>query len=386
MFGSIFIGLSGMNAFSTGLRQISNNITNINTTGFKSSGLGFADLFGRTNGQDPGEGHGVALNDPRLNLAQGELRQSSRDLDLAIDGSGFLVLLKDGNKFFSRTGSFEVGSKGFVVLAGTEYQLSVIDASGNPSHISIDAYRTNPPAKTTKVTFANNLSSTATNFNLPAIAVFDSSGKTDNWQVKFERGTGSPAGEWTVIVTNGTGTELGRKTLKFNNGIIDHSTAKLAFEDTTQDRSVELDFSTNVTSFSSGEISTLAAADVDGYATGEITAIRVNDKGILEVAYSNEQNKALGAVTIADLRDPQALTQLGSGLFIHKDASAVDFVTSEHSSVGQVLSRRLEASNVDLSREFGDLILVQRGFQASSQVISISNDMIQQLFGIRGQG
>lgn len=54
--------------------------------------------------------------------------------------------------------------------------------------------------------------------------------------------------------------------------------------------------------------------------------------------------------------------------------------------MGSILSRRLEASNVDLGAQFGDLILIQRGFQASSQIISITNDMIQQLFGIRGQG
>ena len=62
------------------------------------------------------------------------------------------------------------------------------------------------------------------------------------------------------------------------------------------------------------------------------------------------------------------------------------FVTSAHEKVGRVLSNRLEAANVELSDQFGDLILVQRGFQASSQVVSVSNDMIQQLFGMRGQG
>jgi flagellar hook protein FlgE len=54
--------------------------------------------------------------------------------------------------------------------------------------------------------------------------------------------------------------------------------------------------------------------------------------------------------------------------------------------VGLVKAKQLEASNVDLSKQFGDLILIQRGFQASSQIVSVSNDMIQQLFGIRGQG
>ena len=61
-------------------------------------------------------------------------------------------------------------------------------------------------------------------------------------------------------------------------------------------------------------------------------------------------------------------------------------MTTEDKRVGKVISRRLEASNVDLAKAFGELILIQRGFQASSQIISVSNDMIQQLFGIRGQG
>jgi flagellar hook protein FlgE len=386
MFGSIFIGLSGMNAFSSGLRQISNNITNINTTGFKSSGVGFTDLFGAGQFNGGGQGHGVALSDGRLDFAQGELRQTDRDLDLAIDGGGFLVLLKDADKFFTRTGSFEVDPDGFVVLAGTDYRLSVLDSSGNPSHVSVNPYRSNPPEKTTSVKFANNLSSTATSFNLPAIKVFDGLGKSDNWSTKFERTTSSPAGEWTVIVTNGSGAEIGRKTLKFINGVIDPATAKLTFEDTAQNRSVEYDFSANVTSFSSGEVSTLSTSKVDGFGIGEITSIRVNDKGILEIAYSNEQTKSLGAVTVANIRDPNALEQRNAGLFVHNGLDGVDYVTSEHETVGMVQSKRLEASNVDLSKEFGELILVQRGFQASSQVVSVSNEMIQQLFGIRGQG
>lgn len=61
-------------------------------------------------------------------------------------------------------------------------------------------------------------------------------------------------------------------------------------------------------------------------------------------------------------------------------------LASDDTRVGTVVSRRLEASNVDLSKEFGDLILIQRGYQASSQIVSTANDMIQQLFGIRGQG
>lgn len=385
MFGSIFIGLSGMNAFSGGLKQISNNITNINTTGFKSTSLSFANLFGENGGFHDGVGQGVTLGGGSLDFSQGELRQTDRDLDLAVDGGGFLVLLKDADQFFARTGSFEVDPHGFIVMSGTNYRLSVLDENGTPKAITIDASRTSPPKTTTTIKFSDNLSSTATSFSIPNLKIFDALGGSDTWQVKFDRTTASPAGEWNIQVLNGTGAEVGRQTLKFINGIIDPTTSKLQFTDIASGRSVSLDFSANVTSFSSGEVSTLRAADTDGFGVGALTTITVNDKGELELTYSNEQKRSLGFVAIANVRSPETLEARDGGLFIHR-GTQVDFLTSAHDSVGRVVAKKLEASNVELSQQFGDLILVQRGFQAASQIVSASNDMIQQLFGIRGQG
>ena len=110
MFGSLFIGLSGLNAYSAGLRQVSNNISNLNSAGFRSSTLGFNDLFSGSSqqgisytGSGQGGGNGVSLSDLRLDFSQGELRQSERDLDLAIEGTGFLVLENDGEYAVSYT-------------------------------------------------------------------------------------------------------------------------------------------------------------------------------------------------------------------------------------------------------------------------------------------
>lgn len=386
MFGSIFIGLSGMNAFSGGLKQISNNITNINTTGFKSNTLSFANLFGENGGFGAGVGQGVSLGSGSIDFAQGELRQSTRDLDLAVDGGGFMVLVNtSGEQVYVRTGSFEVDEDGFIILTGTDYRLAVLDDAGKPTAVSIDPYRTSSPKATTFVKFADNLSSTATSFNVSNIKVFDALGASDTWQVRFERDTTMAAGEWRVVVLNGSSAEVGRQTLKFINGIVDPASAMLTFSEASTGKSVMLDFSTNVTSFSSGEVSTLRAAETDGYGVGAVTTVTVNEDGILEIAYSNEQEKGLGSVAIANFRDPQTLEARDGGMFVHRGA-LVDYLTSAHDSVGRVVAKRLEASNVELSQEFGDLILVQRGFQAASQVVSASNDMIQQLFGIRGQG
>jgi flagellar hook protein FlgE len=379
MLGTIFIGLSGMNAFSQGLRQISNNISNINSTGFKTSNLLFSDHF--SGGQrSSGSGQGVSLTEPRLDFAQGELRQSDRDLDLAVDGQGFLVLLKGGEKFYVRTGSFEVDAKGNIVLAGGDHQLTVLNEAGVPVGVNIDALRTNPPKKTSTVKLAGTLDASSATFTLSDIKVYDALGAPQSWSVEFTRNQQGAFGEWSVKVKNGS-VVVGEQALKFlPGGQVDPLTRQLTFEDVGANRSMTLDLSSGVDSLSG--LTNLRVAENDGFGVGELTTITVNDDGVLELGYSNAQKKQVGAVVIASLRDPQR----GGGLFVLAHEGGEQFLTSKHERVGRVVAKRLEASNTDLSREFGDLILVQRGYQASSQVVSVSNDMIQQLFGIRGQG
>lgn len=391
MLGSIFIGLSGMDAYSNGLRQVSNNITNLNTTGFRASSVVFNDLF--SNGEsgvsylrDAPPGGGVELSDFRLDFSQGELRQTDRDLDLAVQGTGFLVLEKDGEYAYTRTGNFEIDSDGFVVLSGTDYKLTLLDEGGVPQTLSIDNFRTNSPKQTSRITFADNLSSTADEHRISGLAVFNADGESNDWEVVFSRAEDAELGEWTVTVTNQDSEEIGVQTIKFVNGELEEESYELTFENEETGRSVIFDFSENVTSFSSGSISTLRSSDIDGYGIGEIAGLQVNDTGVLEITYTNEQSEELGAVSLANFRDPQGLEQRNGGLFVYDLLEGRDFYSSESDQVGRVLSRRVEASNVDLSQQFGDLILVQRGYQASSQVVSVSNDMIQQLFGIRGQG
>ncbi len=391
MFSAIYIGLSGLKAYSDGIQRVSNNVSNLNSLGFKSSTVTFSNVqtardFGGATLENGslGAGGGVGLFDSSLQLKAGELRQTENDLDLSIDGSGFLVLQRGTETRYIRTGSFEVDKDGFIVLSGTDWKLSLLDAAGRAVPVSIDASRTNPPVATTKVTFADNLSSTATAFTVSELAVYDTKGDKHVWTALFTRTEGTA--NWTVKVTDDKGATIGETALSFIGGLPDPTTSKLTFADAANGLSVVLDFSTNVTSFSAGTVSTLRAAKVDGHGVGSVTTIAVNTKGELELSYSNNEKKQLGAVAIASFRDPHSLRQETAGQFTAQVGADVQMLASEDPRVGQVLSRRLEASNVDLSKEFGDLILIQRGYQASSQIISVSNDMIQQLFGIRGQG
>ena len=408
MFGAIYVGLSGLNAYSQGLQQVSNNVSNLNSSVFKGNNVTFSNTVGAstdgglslsgTSGNGIG---GVELGELQRDFGQGELRQTQRDLDLAVDGSGFLVLTRGDQVYYTRTGSFEVDKQGFIVLAGTDYRLATLDAAGRAVTLSIDAYRTNVPEATTAIKFADNLSSTATTFGLSDIKVYDALGTQHIWNIEFKKDTAATAGpnDWLVKVTDdkgvvlgkvtdadGTVTATGEQSLKFNLGVVDPATAKLVFTDTASGLSVTLDLSENVTSYSSGEVSTMRASSVDGHALGTITSVTVNSDGELELGYSNQEKKVLGAVAVADFRDPQALDQRTGGLYSDNGSAGRQLFSSASKKVGKVVSHRLEASNVDLAKQFGDLIIIQRGYQASSQIISAANDMIQQLFGIRGQG
>ena len=397
MLGAIYTGLSGLNAFGQGLQTVSNNVANLNTLGYKASAASFTDVYSHGGGgliffsstNDSKVGNGVRFGEAQIDFSQGDLKQSEGDLDLAIQGGGFLVLLNDDKTYYTRTGQFAVDKDGYISLqSDSEFRLGVIDSANRASALNIDSQRTYAPAATTTIKFADNLSSSATTATVTDLAVFDALGGKQTWTVKFDKVTGS-TNEWTVTVTDQGGSILGTSALKFQGSSVDPSTAKLtvaASPPGAEPFDVVLDFSSGVSSFSGGSTSTLRAASVDGNAVGSLTKVGTDTTGHVQLTYSNGKTETLGLIALADFRDPQQLRRANGGMFVNEGNGPSRVVGSEIEGMGRLLSKQQEASNIDLSQQFGELILIQRGFQASSQVVSVTNDMIQQLFGIRGQG
>src|SRR4051812_5232252 len=110
MLGAIYIGMSGMDAYQKGLEAISNNVTNLNTLGYKASQVTFTDLFGNgggghglvSNSSANNTGGGVRYGTPYIDFTQGSLNATTKDLDLAIQGNGFLVLLGGEQPLYAR--------------------------------------------------------------------------------------------------------------------------------------------------------------------------------------------------------------------------------------------------------------------------------------------
>jgi flagellar hook protein FlgE len=198
------------------------------------------------------------------------------------------------------------------------------------------------------------------------------------------------AGEWTVSVLDSTGAPIGgptnTHTLRFiqpGGAVVDPTTATFTVVDGTY--TVTLDFNNLESTASTGDVGQVRASSVDGSPPGTLTSTTIDEEGRVKLTYSNGKTEFLGSIALADVREPQQLENLGSGFYEIADGQ-VRFLASGAIGVGKVLPKHIEASNVDLAQQFGDLILIQRGFQASSQVVSVTNEMIQQLFGIRGNG
>ncbi|MXN76540.1 flagellar hook-basal body complex protein [Burkholderia sp. 4701] len=397
MLESIYIGMSGLTAYSRGLQTISNNVANLNTAGFKTSTPQFADLY---YGQQfaPGSsgnpnvtysGSGVEYGYASLNFKQGDTRPSDGQLDLAIQGNGFLTLLDGKDARYTRTGQFVVDDDGSIRDKTSGLQLAALSGSGDRSGLSVAGKQLNPPQATTVVKFTDNLSTGSTSFSIPNVDVYDAGGGKHTLKLDFKPDSGPLPGRWKVSVSDENGLPVQESVLQFTGGMPDPGRDKIDVTLRPANApllTVSLDFSSGVTSYSAGTTSTLRVSSKDGYATGTLSSLSVDQDGQLVIGYSNGQNGKLGAIALASFANPQQLIQTGKGLFDASHAAPPVYRASNGAGVGKLLSGATEASNVDLSSEFGQLILIQRGFQASSQVVSAANEMMMQLLQMRSQG
>ncbi|MGH8038010.1 MAG: flagellar hook protein FlgE [Pseudomonas sp.] len=397
MLESIYIGMSGLTAHAKGLQTISNNVANINTPGFKTTTPRFSDLYYGQQFSNNALGYastmqlgsGVEYGYSFMSFSQGDIRASDGQLDLAIQGEGFIPLLDGDQVKYVRTGQFIVGDDGYIQDKATGLRLATLSGSGALQPISLEGKRMSPPSPTTSIKFSDNLSSGATEFSIPNVDVYDSSGEKHTLKIVFTPDSGIFPGRWAVSMVDANGREIGRNTLQFLGGIPEPGMDLLEFTleaNNAEASTITLDFSAGVTSFSAGTYSSLRVSTSDGYAAGSLSSVFIDEDGSLTQNYSNGQKETSGKVALALFSDPQRLIQESNGLFNATKSPPPSFTTSKENGAGMLVSGYSEASNVDLSTEFGRLIMIQRGFQASSQVISTANEMIMQLFQMRGQG
>lgn len=420
---SLFTGVSGLNANGTALSVVGDNIANMNTVGFKSSTVSFADIVSASMGGSMQIGRGVNIGGVSPDFTQGSFETTGSGLDLAISGNGFFVV-KDqaGSDYYTRDGEFSIDKDGSLVNpSGMKVQGYTLDQAGNSTGAIADinlSSSSSAPKTTQNITESVNLQSSATipaafNVNNPnttsnyntAITVYDSLGNAHLVTLYFRKSAEAATGntwEWDAVV-NGSDTTSGNTevqangTLKFDSsGALDSvTTAASSFNfngGAAQGQAIAFNFGDAIAaggtgykgSTQFGSASATVFQGQDGYAAGALKGVSIDSTGTVVGSFTNGQTRSLATLTLANFTDPQGLTKDGAGLYSASNTSGQPLMgEAGKSGMGSISANSLELSNVDLASEFVKLIQYQRGFQANSKIITTTDQILNDVVNLK---
>ncbi|WP_379653818.1 flagellar hook protein FlgE [Pseudoxanthomonas sp. UC19_8] len=405
---SFRISLSGMNAASSDLNVVSNNIANSNTTGFKSSRAEFGDVFAASvyGVSSNATGAGARLQRVAQQFTQGNIDFTGNSLDMAVSGQGFFTLSDNGTTVYSRAGNFSTDASGYVVNpSGQRLQVFAPNDDGttfNTGKLSDLQLATGdaPPKVTTKVQASVTLPGNATAptnspFNAAdpttysqttSLTVYDSLGAAHTQSLYFSK-TANP-NEWTVQTQIDGVSVGGTQTLTYDSSgaLVSPANGQLALPAYTPPggagaMALSLDLSKSA---QYGQKFAVSALNQDGYGTGSLSGISVSSEGVVQASYSNGVTKAIGQVALSSFASPQGLQQKGDNAFAETFASGQAVRGAAGTSdFGLVQGGALEASNVDQTAELVNMISAQRNFQANAQMIQTQDQITQTIINLR---
>jgi flagellar hook protein FlgE len=416
MFTTSFsTALSALSATSTAIDVVGNNLANLNTAGFKTSAVEFRDLVTQSLGAGLGDtqvGFGTGTPLTVRQFTQGSIQPSSGLLDAAIQGDGFFVVQDAGGSTkYTRAGDFQVDKAGNLLTnSGDKVQgwtaidpsTGQVNTNGPIGNITVPVGSVKPPVETSKFTVDLNLNSASaadatSDFTTP-LTVYDSLGtshvvtldfqKTDvnTWQYQvFVPGddvSGGTAGT-PFAVSGASGT------LTFGqDGLLTDPPAgsPIAFQipglgDGAKDMSLSWDPYTSagagrITQF--GSKSAPSASSQDGSPAAQLGHVGLADGGEILAQYTDGTEVVVGQVALASIPNPDSLVASGNNNFQLSSRTATPSVgVPGTGGRGTIAGSSIEASTVDIAREFTNLIVYQRGYEANSKVITTADTLSQ---------
>jgi flagellar hook protein FlgE len=397
------IPLSGLNASDTALATISNNLANLNTTGYKDTNVNFQDMFyqllgNNGSGDQLQVGAGTSVSSIETNFSGGSVQDTGVSTDVAITGNGFFIVQDGNNTYYTRAGDFTQNSSGYLVTSdgyevmGYPATNGVVNTSGGLEPIQLPMGMVSAPSATQNISLQANLSSNAavggtydTN-----ITVYDSLGTSHVLSLDFTRTSSG----WSYTATlpssditggTGTATTVASGSLSFDsNGNLTSTTPitlsipNLADGASTMSMNWDLASSsgTGLITQVSGSSSTSNTTQ-DGSASGSLTSFSINSDGTISGAFSNG-TKVVGQIALANFANLQGLTKEGDNNYSSTISSGSAVIgTPGTSSLGTLTGSALELSNVDMSTEFSNLIIAERGYQANAKSVTTFDQIAQ---------
>ncbi|MFP4561796.1 MAG: flagellar hook protein FlgE [Spirochaetia bacterium] len=461
MMRSLYSGVSGLQNHQIRMDVLGNNISNVNTIGFKKGRVNFQDLLsqmmsgaarptdevGGVNPKQVGLGMNIASIDTIH--TQGSLQTTGNMTDVAVQGNGFFILSSGERDYYTRAGAFGLDEEGTLVnpangmrvqgwSAETVEGETVINTADEIGDLVIPIGGKDPAAETTEVHLACNLdkrtplvppeagpAQTREGTWTSSFDVYDSFGDVHTLQINFTRVPGLE-NRWEAEVVidpeaeEGTNTlvEVGADNNESNTFFVDFSnlgTLEAVLDaqgDIIEEGEIQVPVSFDVLNarIPEGEdsvrqtfnlnLGTVGSADrtvtqfaeqsstkvyeQNGYPMGYLENFKIDQSGVITGVYSNGSNRLLGQLALASFTNPGGLEKAGeSNYMVTNNSGNPDVAPSGIAGKGKILAGALEMSNVDLSEQFTDMIVTQRGFQANSRTIQTSDQMLQELLTLK---
>lgn len=421
IINGLFAGRAGIASHGSAIAVAGDNISNANTIGYKTTRAEFQDLLAGTGVVGRQFGSGSSISSVSTLFEQGTLEFTGRPLDVGISGNGYFVVARDDERFFTRAGNFKVDSAGFIV---TQNGLAVLGFPANGSG-ALEPINLNTldqgSIESTEVAIAGNLDASTTlvdtaNIPVPGVVVpptvtysdlnsfaayssvvdvFDSLGEKHTVSLFFYH---TDINEYTVrayvnneeVDTAGTLTGyprlVGEKILAFGGngqrnpapvqGTPDFTT-NIAWNNESEAGEIGFTFSP-MTQYSAQ--SNILSITQDGKGIGAVTTLAVSSGGEISALLTNGQNAVIGTLAMATFSNPEGLTRLGGNLLSLSTASGEPvYGRAESGNFGSLQSGVVELSTVDIASEFVKIITLQRGFQASSRIITTINQLLNEI-------
>ena len=425
ILSSMWTGISGLNAQGEGLSVVADNIANANTTGFKASRAEFEDIMSRNvKGIDGGNqlGRGVRIGAINPILLQGNIDNTDRGTDLAINGDGYFQVKGTQGVSYTRDGSFTFDRNGnLVTKQGQKVQGFLADDHGKIETRTGDIKFPNAlvNAQATKeVNLELNLDSRAisdaktfdakdpykTSDFATAVEIFDSQGNKHTMSLFFNKGqerTWSYKG--LVDGKEVEGAQPDQEMAQVCEGKVSFTEdGKLNTQETTQsnfnftngakqDQQIKINFGDAIATGGKGDGTKQFGkeSDVikwaqDGSSAGTVTNLSFDDKGILTVSYSNGKVIDLGQVLLARFENPEALFKQGGNLFKQsRESGEPSLGGARQSGRGSIMAKSLERSTVDIASEFVSMITNQRAFQANAKSVSTADELLSEVIQMK---
>lgn len=412
MITSFSTALSALSAHSTAIDVVGNNLANLNTPGFKASTVSFHDLVTQSLGAGLGEtqvGFGVATPVTLRQFSQGAIQTTGAPLDAAIQGDGFFIVKgSQNNTMYTRGGNFVVDALGNLLTAtgdsvqGWSATNGVVNTNLPISNIQVPVGSLKAPVATTNMSVDLNLDASATptaanGTFATSIEVWDSLGNSHIVSLTF---TNTAANSWNYSISfpaSDVTTPIAPVTgaLTFNaSGVLTAPTPATAppVLNVTGLLSGAANLSINWNIFNNGtpritqfsQASATSALSQDGSPAANLVRVGISDGGQILAQYSDGKQVSVGQMAMATVRNPDSLISVGNSNYQLSARSAIPAVGLPNTGGrGEILGGTIEASTVDIAKEFTNLIVFQRGYQANTRLVTTVDEISQETINLK---